>query len=63
MKSTSVRVEFKVTTLFISHKIPNWQRKLYTISIKRPFVGYPGNDRVERPVLDFKIVEVKEKNN
>ena len=39
MKSTNVRVEFKVTTLLISQEIANWQRKLHNISIKRPFMG------------------------
>ena len=33
-----VRVASKVTIPFISKEIANWQRKLYNISIKRPFM-------------------------
>ena len=33
-----VRVASKVTIPFISQEIANWQRKLYNISIKRPFM-------------------------
>ena len=29
---------FQVTTLFISQQIAKWQRKLYSISIKKPFM-------------------------